>query len=124
MADRKFPRIKIKEQKCVINDGSKYLPVGLDEREVLAIILDLSVGGASIKTNITSRLHASFVLQIPKLENLESFSIKSEIVRLSVSDDSKPLKPRYLMGLKFVEPDVDRINSFLDLAAKSPEPNK
>ena len=119
MKDRKFPRIKIKEQKCVIHDGSNYLPVGLDEREVLAIILDLSIGGASIRTNITSRLNASFVLQIPEIDNLESFSIKTEIVRLAIADDSKPLKPRYLMGLKFIEPDVDRIKTFLELASKS-----
>ena len=121
---RQFPRIKIKEQKCVIHDGTKYLPIGADEREVIAIILDLSVGGASLRTNISSRLNASFTLHLPKIGNLEAFSIKSEIVRLATAEDSQPRKPRYLMGLKFIDPDAKLIKSFLELASKSPETAK
>ena len=120
-SDRNFPRIKIKEQKCVVNDGAKFIPTGSDEREVLAIILDLSLGGASLKTNISSRLNAAFQLQLPPVGDLEAFTVNSEIVRLEMADDSTPKKPRFLFGLKFIEPDTGRIKKFIEFAAETAE---
>ena len=119
MENRDSIRVRLKEQSCVIKEGFYFLPAGLDEREVIAIVLDISIGGALLKTNIASRLDASFILQIPKTGNLKKISINSKIVRLTPSDDSKPFKPRYLMGLKFIDPDVKHVKEFIKLTSKS-----
>ena len=122
MPKRKFPRIKLKEVSCIIHDGTKYRATGEDERETFALILDISYGGASIKTNISCQEGASFVLQIPKMFDLESFSIKSEVVRSNESDDSRPFHPRYLIALKFIDPAaMNRIQKFYNLLQNLPK---
>ena len=119
MESRGFLRVKIKEQSCAIDDGFEFYPVGVDEREALATVLDLSYGGASIETNIKSRVHAAFTLKFPKIKSLNGFSVNSKIVRIQMSGDSTPLKPKYLIALKFVDPEVSLIEKFIKLSSIS-----
>ena len=124
MENRKFPRIRLKELGCVIHNGSEFLAVGTAEREVFALILDLSSGGALIKTNITSQKNAQFSLQFPNVANLESFSVKCKIARVTKSPDSEPLKPRYILGLEFIDPEVNQIKDFIEVTFKIHEDTK
>ena len=124
MESRKFPRVKLKEQSCIIHDGARYLSAGHSEREVLAKVINLSLGGASLITNITSQLNTSFVLQFPNVANLGSFSMKSELKRESKHLNHSPQKPVYVLGLKFIDPDVNLIDNFIKLTSKPPKTTK
>ena len=38
--------------------------------------------------------------------------IKGEVLRIEAAEDSKPLHPRYIIGLRFIEPDTNSIQKF------------
>ena len=105
----------------MIHNGDKFLPKGLEEREVFAIILNMSVGGASIKTNIMVQRQAIFTLHIPNVAYLESFQVKSEIITVLKSLESRPLRPRYVLGLKFIDPQVSIIKAFIKANQAEPK---
>ena len=113
MTNRIYSRIKIKEQTCVINNGYEFLPVGMAERESVGTIMNLSFGGALLKTPIHSQLNTSFLLHFPEVGGMKSFSINSQIVRLQILDESTAKKPIYLIGFKFIDPDLNLIENFI-----------
>jgi len=116
---RKFPRITIQERVHIIEAGSRFKAVGREGVEVFSIVLDLAYGGASIKTNIKARLNSFFDVKFPSVGGLESFSERSEIMRIDEAQDSLPNKPRYLLGVKFAKPNVNRLEKFLTLCKDS-----
>ena len=119
MNNRKYPRIKIKEQSCKIDNASVFDSADTDEREASATISDFAYGGACITTNISAKVKTILLLNIPSTESLPSFSIKSEILRVSLAHLSTPLKPRFNLGLKFINPDVKLIDKFMKLSSES-----
>ena len=112
--NRKFPRISLKEQSCIIQSCGSFYAAGLEHRVGPAIITNLSLGGAQLKSKIQAKEQTIFDLQFPSIEDLESFTIKSEIVRSSlVAADSKPGNHVYLVGVRFVNPEVNIIDRFI-----------
>ena len=126
MNKRRFPRIKIREQSAIIHNGEKYLAIGSEEREAFALILDLSSGGTQLKSNISCQEKSSLNIQFPNVANFESFAVKSQVVRVQKSPDSEPLKPRYILGLKFTDvqdAEKDYIKKFIDITWKTSKDN-
>ena len=117
MEQRNFPRLKLKEQSCVIHDGTQYKPTGEGERETFCLILDMGYGGVSIKTNISSAVGASMVIGFPKISDLESFTVGCEVRRVEMAENINGVAYAhiYRMGLRFLNPDVNKIKAGLSI---------
>ena len=119
-------RVGLKELTSIVkNRGDFELVQGSDKAKIAKInIVDISMGGLCIESKQDLRPGVSLELEIPKVKNLDTATIKCEVKRSIFRED--PLyyknlgtdrdKSYYEVGLKFNVPNTEYLKQFYKLA--------
>ena len=116
---RAFIRVGIKQLTSIVRaSGGDYEVVEGDEKTVFTRvkILDISTGGLCIEAKHQIKEGVSFDLEIPKIKNLDTHTIRCECTRSIFREDPLYNKSFHEVGLKFEQPNNKYLKQLYELA--------
>jgi len=116
---RAFIRVGIKQLTSIVRaSGGDYEVVEGDEKTVFTKvkILDISTGGLCIESKNQIKEGVSFDLEIPKIKNLDTYTIRCECTRSIFREDPLYNKSFHEVGLKFENPNNKYLKQLYELA--------
>ena len=116
---RAFIRVGIKQLTSIVRaSGGDYEVVEGDEKTVFTKvkILDISTGGLCIESKNQIKEGVSFDLEIPKIKNLDTYTIRCECTRSIFREDPLYNKSYHEVGLKFENPNNKYLKQLYELA--------
>ncbi|MBT7521350.1 MAG: PilZ domain-containing protein [Nitrospina sp.] len=116
---RAFIRVGIKQLTSIVRaSGGDYEVVEGDEKTVFTKvkILDISTGGLCIESKNQIKEGVSFDLEIPKIKNLDTYTIRCECTRSIFREDPLYNKSFHEVGLKFQNPNNKYLKQLYELA--------
>ena len=115
---RAFIRVGIKQLTSIVRaSGGDYEVVEGDEKTVFTKvkILDISTGGLCIESKNQIKEGVSFDLEIPKIKNLDTYTIRCECTRSIFREDPLYNKSFHEVGLKFEQPNNKYVKKLYEL---------
>jgi len=112
-------RVGIKQLTSIVKvSGGNYEVVPGDDKTILTKvkILDMSSGGLCIEAKHQIKEGVSFDLEIPKIKNLDTHTIRCECTRSIFREDPLYNKSYHEVGLKFEQPNNKYIKQLYELA--------
>jgi hypothetical protein len=112
-------RVGIKQLTSIVKaSGGDYEVVPGDDKTILTKvkILDMSSGGLCIEAKHQIKEGVSFDLEIPKIKNLDTHTIRCECTRSIFREDPLYNKSYHEVGLKFEQPNNKYIKQLYELA--------
>ena len=112
-------RVGIKQLTSIVKaSGGDYEVVSGDDKIILTKvkILDMSSGGLCIEAKHQIKEGVSFDLEIPKIKNLDTHTIRCECTRSIFREDPLYNKSYHEVGLKFEQPNNKYIKQLYELA--------
>ena len=116
---RTFIRVGIKQLTSIVRaSGGDYEVVEGDEKTVFTKvkILDISTGGLCIESKNQIKEGVSFDLEIPKIKNLDTHTIRCKCTRSIFREDPLYNKSFHEVGLKFQNPNNKYLKQLYELA--------
>ena len=116
---RAFIRVGIKQLTSIVRaSGGDYEVVEGDEKTVFTKvkILDISTGGLCIESKNQIKEGVSFDLEIPKIKNLDTYTVRCECTRSIFREDPLYNKSFHEVGLKFENPNNKYLKQLYELA--------
>jgi hypothetical protein len=116
---RAFIRVGIKQLTSIVRaSAGDYEVVEGDEKTVFTKvkILDISTGGLCIESKNQIKEGVSFDLEIPKIKNLDTYTIRCECTRSIFREDPLYNKSFHEVGLKFENPNNKYLKQLYELA--------
>jgi hypothetical protein len=112
-------RVGIKQLTSIVKvSGGDYEVVPGDDKTILTKvkILDMSSGGLCIEAKHQIKEGVSFDLEIPKIKNLDTHTIRCECTRSIFREDPLYNKSYHEVGLKFENPNNKYLKQLYELA--------
>ena len=112
-------RLGIKQLTSIVKaSGGDYEVESGDDKIILTKvkILDMSSGGLCIEAKHQIKEGVSFDLEIPKIKNLDTHTIRCECTRSIFREDPLYNKSYHEVGLKFEQPNNKYIKQLYELA--------
>ena len=112
-------RVGIKQLTSIVKvSGGDYEVVPGDDKTILTKvkILDMSSGGLCIEAKHQIKEGVSFDLEIPKIKNLDTHTIRCECTRSIFREDPLYNKSYHEVGLKFEQPNNIYLKQLYELA--------
>ena len=112
-------RVGIKQLTSIVKAaGGDYEVVRGDDKIIFTKvkILDMSAGGLCIEAKHQIKEGVSFDLEIPKIKNLDTHTIRCECTRSIFREDPLYNKSYHEVGLKFEQPNNKYLKQLYELA--------